>query len=546
MKFRSLFQLVLSLGFLQISAPALAAEIQGITPPISHRPLKTYRHLQIRHAQVAKDDQQDAETDPLANPLLASFFKNIKFITVGSAADVPEPIEINDQRSFGPASVTKVVTSAVALAQLGPEYRFETDFEWQAHTANPSEVENFVIRGSGDPVLGTETKNDKDVPYENVQKIVRAIKEKGVQVILGDIQMVSIDPRLDMAAHPKGLEPTDYLECYGAVAQAFNFKENCDGLTITGLNQARWSDPDNHFPIEYQMVAGNQASVVVEPHFDENGRIAAFILKGSWAPHAHLMGVGPLPISDAKAWVKQIFISEMRRQGIVIKAGAQPAAPSELEAVSRQSYYSIPLAEILKDMDKVSDNFLADSLFRATASLSSRDRSADMPDLREAGKLNYQSQIQSWMITNGTAGFASELGFVDGSGLSRANRATARSFKALLKQFVLNENFPYLWDALPIAGVDGTLRGRMVGTPAQGKVRAKTGTERGLYQLIGYIPKYEGSEIRSYFPFVILTEAKASMARSELRQKREDKERRQRVHEIQNSIVNRLMQQINP
>ena len=88
---------------------------------------------------------------------------------------------------------------------------------------------------------------------------------------------------------------------------------------------------------------------------------------------------------------------------------------------------------------------------------------------------------------------------------SRANRVSPRAFITLLREFAKEPTFPALWNSLAIAGVDGTLRGRMRNTPAENFVRGKTGTLRGAYQLVGYIP---GDLAKNeYIPFVILSEA---------------------------------------
>jgi D-alanyl-D-alanine carboxypeptidase/D-alanyl-D-alanine-endopeptidase (penicillin-binding protein 4) len=77
-----------------------------------------------------------------------------------------------------------------------------------------------------------------------------------------------------------------------------------------------------------------------------------------------------------------------------------------------------------------------------------------------------------------------------------------------LLHFLRNRSyFPQVWEALAIAGVDGTLRERMKGTAAEGVLRAKTGTLNGTYNLAGYVPKKENDgTISDYIPFVIMTQ----------------------------------------
>lgn len=76
---------------------------------------------------------------------------------------------------------------------------------------------------------------------------------------------------------------------------------------------------------------------------------------------------------------------------------------------------------------------------------------------------------------------------VDGSGLSRGNRAKPSTFVTLLKAMYQTDTGRIFYDSLPVSGVNGTLRNRFKGTSLQGKVHAKTGTLRGVRALSGYV-----------------------------------------------------------
>ncbi|MBE9119103.1 D-alanyl-D-alanine carboxypeptidase/D-alanyl-D-alanine-endopeptidase [Lusitaniella coriacea LEGE 07157] len=81
---------------------------------------------------------------------------------------------------------------------------------------------------------------------------------------------------------------------------------------------------------------------------------------------------------------------------------------------------------------------------------------------------------------------------VDGSGLSRSNAATPTTFVDVLQAMYSAQGKEIWQESLPVAGVSGTLRNRLRNTPAQGRVRAKTGTLRGVKALSGYMdhPEY--------------------------------------------------------
>ena len=128
---------------------------------------------------------------------------------------------------------------------------------------------------------------------------------------------------------------------------------------------------------------------------------------------------------------------------------------------------------------------------------------------------------------------AKEITLYDGAGLSRANAVTPRAFIAALKALARSKEFPALWNSLPIAGVDGTLGGRMRSGAAAKVVRAKTGTLTGVYQLAGYIPRLgSNDEVLEYIPFVILTSTTGSKGAA--------------ARNFQDRLVTELAEQINP
>ena len=89
----------------------------------------------------------------------------------------------------------------------------------------------------------------------------------------------------------------------------------------------------------------------------------------------------------------------------------------------------------------------------------------------------------------------SDLVLSDGSGLSRNDMINANATVQLLTFMSKHRYFAQFRDALPIAGVDGTLRTRMTGTPAEGNVRAKTGSLSSVASLSGYVTTAAGEHV---------------------------------------------------
>ena len=127
-------------------------------------------------------------------------------------------------------------------------------------------------------------------------------------------------------------------------------------------------------------------------------------------------------------------------------------------------------------MNKPSDNLLAESLVREL----------DGAGTYDAGHAREAPFFRSLGVNTET------IALVDGCGVGRRNFVTARSIAQLLLGMHREKNWPLYYVSLPIAGVDGTLKGRMIGTPAQNNVHAKTGTLSQARALSGYVTGRSG------------------------------------------------------
>ena len=137
---------------------------------------------------------------------------------------------------------------------------------------------------------------------------------------------------------------------------------------------------------------------------------------------------------------------------------------------------SPPLSEILKALMKPSQNQIAEMLFRTVALDATGVGSGD------SARVVVERQLAQW-----GAAVPSEAVVRDGSGLSRYDYISPRTIVRVLDAMRRAPTFQVYYDAMPIAGVDGTIRNRMKGTPAQGNVHAKTGSVALARSLSGYV-----------------------------------------------------------
>jgi serine-type D-Ala-D-Ala carboxypeptidase/endopeptidase (penicillin-binding protein 4) len=459
-----------------------------------------------------------------------------KGISIGTAIQLPGETRKNESQLFIPASITKLVTASLAIKKLGPAFRFVTEARWDELPAAPGVARDLTIYADGDPQVAHANSTEGHL-RSRLKELVAGLKQKGVNKIVGRFRLVPTDPRKLVAVAYPGIMDEDHLACYGALAQAFNYRGNCSILSVSGLNKATWSDTALNFPIQLALRAGERRAVSALPLFDATGAVQAFRIQGTWSESGRTPSFA-LPISDASAWFGNALLREMSLQGIDV-SGVRPMLPDESEMIelieerdakARASVriLSDPLNDLVRWMNKPSDNLLADALFKALA----EREPGRHADLREAGAVAVREGVTSWMKRHGRPDFASEISLLDGSGLSRDNRASPRAFLALLSEFSKEPGFASLWESLPIAGRDGTLKQRMKGTAAEGVARAKTGSLRGAYQLAGYIPRLRPSgEVAEYIPFVILSQTTP--------------ENRYRVHAFQDDLVAKLVRKVN-
>jgi D-alanyl-D-alanine carboxypeptidase/D-alanyl-D-alanine-endopeptidase (penicillin-binding protein 4) len=171
----------------------------------------------------------------------------------------------------------------------------------------------------------------------------------------------------------------------------------------------------------------------------------------------------------------------LRDRGIVVDSAA--AASADTSAVAGDTILTIaskPLRDILPALLKPSQNQIAEVLLRTIGLERGGAGTAD------SGRKVVERQLATWGVPPSTYVIR------DGSGLSRYDYLAPEALVHILDAMRRSPNFPLFYDALPIAGVDGTIRTRMRGTPAENNVHAKTGSVANARALSGYVKTANG------------------------------------------------------
>ncbi len=188
-------------------------------------------------------------------------------------------------------------------------------------------------------------------------------------------------------------------------------------------------------------------------------------------------------ISNPPVYIANILRNKLIVNGIKVKKSSiKGTAPAKVKEIT-ESY--ILLKNLIKEINKHSDNYLAECLFKTIGAVATGKQ----------GNSFYSTQtILRFIQDNGI--YSKGTSVVDGSGISRFDQITVGAIVGLLQKMYFNLNlFEDFYNSLSIAGVDGTLEHRMRKTAAENNFHGKTGTLNGVSSLSGYVKTKSGDEL---------------------------------------------------
>ncbi len=451
--------------------------------------------LAVDRSQGAGVPKPTASGDPWTDAEIASLDANLDLAVAGSktltgahvgafaidARDGRVLYERNQDDAFQPASTLKLLVGSAALDKLGPAFRFRTEATIENAVVGGTLRGDLTLHGTGDVLLDAAA----------LATLPAALHAASIDRIEGDVVADPADP----PHYPPGWALDDVAWDYGAPVTALGYADDSVTVTVTPGAQP-----------------GDAVSAVVEPWGaavraprDCAPRVLSFCIVVSATTGAPLsaqtldaarssvrpdevdivgsLAAGAEPVQLALAVPSPPrFAAAAARRALI--AGGIGVGERELglpahdatPARSVWSHQSEPLPDLLADLWLPSDNLLAEALLHALG--------AEPPALRGTSEAGI-SWEKTWLAKLGVD-TSSALDLVDGSGLSAYDRITPRDLVQVLRH---DWDGPYrdtVLDALPIAGVRGTLRSQLAGTPAERRVFAKTGTLSHAATLAGY------------------------------------------------------------
>jgi D-alanyl-D-alanine carboxypeptidase/D-alanyl-D-alanine-endopeptidase (penicillin-binding protein 4) len=402
--------------------------------------------------------------------------------------------ETNADHLFVPASNSKLFTTALGLTRLGPDYKFHTTVVASGEPDAEGRVVGAVsLIGDGDPNLsGRELPYRVDSPRGDglraIEDLAGQIVARGVRRIDGDI--VGDDSTYIWEPYPDGWGQGDALWEYGAPVSALTINDNTFILNLHSGDPARISiDP----PLEFYQIDN-----LVESGTPKKIKIG----REPGSRQLRIWGALPpkdpglseiLAIHDPALYAAVALRDALTRRGVAIRGSAvarhwlpgEPAVPTTGFELARLD--SLPLLEGLRVTAKVSQNLHAELILRAVG------RARRGAGSRDAG-------LEEMRVFLKEAGVpASEYQLADGSGLSRTSLVTPGAMVKLLRFMYASPHRQNWLGLLPVGGEDGTLRLRLRGTAAAGRIHAKTGSLTHVTALSGYAERKDGTMLAFSF-----------------------------------------------
>jgi D-alanyl-D-alanine carboxypeptidase/D-alanyl-D-alanine-endopeptidase (penicillin-binding protein 4) len=399
----------------------------------------------------------------------------------------------NAGKLFMPASNQKLVTGSVALTLLGPDYQFRTAYAARGPVEGGVLRGDLLVIGRGDPSMSDHMRGDV---MQTMKAVPDSLRAREIRYVSG--RLLRAGDAFPDAWHGFGWAWDDFDFAYSAGVDELFFNEGMFQVTLRagqreGARVSTSVRPDIGYP--------SLRSTVTTVRRPDSTRAP----DSTWraprlrSPSASMdSATNVVTITGAMYQNDSVTIDVAYRdpglaylyairkaladQALTVEGGIDPRASRDSAARLDTLFVmrSPPLREILPALEKPSQNQIAEILFKTLGLEQTGVGTAD------SGRAVIERQLAAWGIA------PTSFAVRDGSGLSRHDYIAPDAIVRVLDVMRKSQNFAVFRDALPLAGVDGTIANRMRGTAAAGNVHAKTGFVDKARSLSGYVTTANG------------------------------------------------------
>ena len=472
--------------------PSPVASPSPVSPAAKVAPAATLPELQAKISEI------------LAKPELQSAMVGVKVVSLDNGRVL---FEENAHKLLLPASNMKLYTVAAALDRLSPDYRFITSvFTYVLPDASGRIRGDLTIYGRGDPSIAARFNNGDYLKVIN--DLATRIAAAGVKRVEGDLigdEGFFIGPK-----YGSGWTWEDLTWYYGAEITPLSVNDNALDLFIksgpaVGQPAVITTGPPDPLLTIVNKVTTSAKGVRRELSIHRGLAENTITITGSIAlDDGYSGGIG---ISHPALLFVYLLRSSLAQKGVVVRGKSRttgeimqpplidPSSPvaggAPLPRVEIARLESPPFSVIAAQTLKPSQNLYTELILRTLGTMTIAPPT--MSRLNQTSENLGVEVVKTFLKNIGIR--PDSLVLDDGSGLSRSDMVTAESTVQLLDYMSKHRYATVFRDALPIAGVDGTLRNRMRGTAAENNVRAKTGSLSSAASLGGYVTTAAGEKL---------------------------------------------------
>ena len=382
----------------------------------------------------------------------------------------------NADAPFNPASAMKLVTTHAALSLLGPNYRWRPQILMRGQLVGDVLQGDLVLQGGGDPKL----------VIEDLTEIIMRLRARGLREIRGNL--VVDDSLYDVGDSAVEAFDGDRSQPYNVRPSAalMNFKATRVSVRPQTGGVAVDLDPPLDVPIidEVKLARGGCRFGVAGLAIRETGpdESPSIRVAGQYSPACGEQST-MVAVLNHRQFIHAFFGAAWRAAGgqwegrTVVERRIEPNLPVLVRWDSPRI-----LADVVKDINKYSNNVMARQVMLQTSADPQRKRPATLERAR--------ATLNAWLEKRGLR--SPELVIDNGSGLSRRERIAPASLAQLLVDASRSPYAPIYLDSLPIVGVDGTMKGRLKSEPVAGNAWIKTGSLNDVRSIAGYVDGVSG------------------------------------------------------
>jgi len=397
-------------------------------------------------------------------------------------------LELNSEKSLIPASVQKLITSAVATEMLGPDYTFKTQIGYSGDLDTLTGVlkGDIIIKGGGDPALGSA--NFKEHYGDFMGSWAKAIIKLGIKRIEGRI--LSDDSYFDYQPVPPKWLWEDVGNYYGAGAYGISVFDNTFQIHLNTTSANHAVEIISVFPEECSYDLTNR--LVSSGTSDEGYVFTAPYSTSGWIEGTVPQGIEDFiikaSITDPPLLLAQMVGKKLKSEGITITGVASSVRKEGIELntgfIIISETTSPELSDIAERLNHQSVNLYAEHFVKELG------RKFGKKGSTEAGVEVIMKYLQNAGIN--TKGLFME----DGSGLSPLNAINARVLSDILIYMnTRGKNYYHFFSSLPEAGKEGTIKYNFRDPVFDSRMNAKSGSMTRVRSYAGYLETLKGNKL---------------------------------------------------